>query len=292
MKALTYTLLFLLFFSCSLSEDQADAYGTFEADEYMVSAKNNGEIIYMDLREGELISAGDTIGIIDTMRASLTIAQLKSQKEATKNSIDQLIKQTEIQEQQKENLLVEKRRLEKLKEDGAATAQEMDIINGKIKLIEKQIASTLSQNKSIYDQLDAMDAQIKLAEYNLQNCFIINPVKGRVLTKFHKAHEITAMGKPIYKIADLENMFLRVYVSENQLSEIKPGQQVTVNIDAPQKTLKNYTGIISWISDQAEFTPKIIQTREERVNLVYAVKVKLKNDGSLKIGMPGDMKIQ
>jgi HlyD family secretion protein len=172
--------------------------------------------------------------------------------------------------------------------ENAATKRQVDEIDGKVNVLKEQIKSVGTQNAPITNEAKSITVQIEKIEDQILKSKIINPIKGTVLAKYAEPNEITAFGKPLYKIADISEMTLRVYVSEPQLPKIKIGQNVSVKIDAGTE-MTNYTGTISWISSSAEFTPKIIQTKEERVNLVYAVKVKVKNDGSLKIGMPAEM---
>ena len=175
--------------------------------------------------------------------------------------------------------------------ENAATKRQVDEIDGKVSVILEQIKSVETQNAPIVNEVKSIDVQIEKIDDQIQKSKIINPIKGTVLAKYAEPNEVTAFGKPIYKIADISEMTLRVYVSETQLSQIKVGQNVTIKIDA-EKEMKSYQGTISWIASSAEFTPKIVQTKEERVNLVYAVKVNVKNDGSLKIGMPAEMWIK
>lgn len=176
-------------------------------------------------------------------------------------------------------------------DDGAATEQQMDDINGKIKVIKKQVKATLSQRDNVYSELKIIDTRLDEINNNIDDCFIINPIDGKVLTKYANKSEFVAMGKPIYKVSDVSEMHLRVYVSGGQLHELIIGQKVEVLIDKGMEDYTKMQGIISWISDEAEFTPKIIQTKKERVNLVYAAKVRVKNDGSIKAGMPGEIRI-
>ena len=191
----------------------------------------------------------------------------------------------------KKTAKLEKNRIRNMYSENAATKRQVDEIEGKVKVIEEQIKSVGTQNAPILNDLKSIDVQIARINDQIAKSKIINPINGTVLTKYAEPGEITAFGKPLYKIADISEMTLRIYVSETQLSKIKVGQNVSVKIDA-EKDMKSYQGTISWIASSAEFTPKIIQTKEERVNLVYAVKVKVKNDGSLKIGMPAEMWIK
>jgi HlyD family secretion protein len=186
--------------------------------------------------------------------------------------------------------MVDKDRTEKLLKDNAAPVKQLDDINGKIKVIDSQIASIKTQNAAVLDELTGMDRQIDQTKDQLNRCKIVNPINGAVLEKYIEPSEITTPGRALYKIADMDQMILRVYVSGAQLPSIKIGQKVKVMIDKNEKENQDLQGIITWVSPQAEFTPKIIQTKEDRVNLVYAVKVTVKNDGRLKIGMPGEVK--
>jgi HlyD family secretion protein len=175
--------------------------------------------------------------------------------------------------------------------ENAATKRQVDEIDGKVNVILEQIKSVETQNEPILNEVKSIDVQIEKIKDQIQKSKIINPIKGTVLAKYAEPNEITAFGKPIYKIADISEMTLRVYISETQLSQIKVGQNVTIKIDSANE-MKSYQGTISWIASSAEFTPKIVQTKEERVNLVYAVKIVVKNNGSLKIGMPAEMWIK
>jgi HlyD family secretion protein len=183
---------------------------------------------------------------------------------------------------------ISKNRIENLIKENAGTQKQLDDIDGQIDVIKQQIRSVEIQNASVINELYSLDIQIDQVEDQLQKSIITNPINGTVLTKYAEPNEISSFGKPLYKIADLSILKLRVYISETQLSSIKIGQEVTVKIDS-EKEMTNYSGTISWVASEAEFTPKIIQTKEERVNLVYAVKIDVKNDGSLKIGMPAEM---
>jgi HlyD family secretion protein len=276
--------------SCSGDKDKPDAYGTFEATEVTVSSQANGKILWLTIEEGQVIDSGIIVGLVDTLDISLKISQAKEQQLATSARKGDLEAQIAVQEQNKENILIEKERIGKLLKDGAATKKQMDDITASLNMIDKQVASIRSQYASLDAQVRTYDKQVAQLDKNISDARIVNPVKGTILTKYAEANEITTYGKPVYKIADLSNMQLRVYVSGSQLPYIKTGQQVEVRYDKDETTNSKITGIVSWISQTAEFTPKTIQTKEERVNLVYAVKVIVKNDGTLKIGMPGEIK--
>ncbi len=277
---------------CGKNSDLSDAYGNFEADEVMVSSETNGKILFLGALEGRQIDSGHLAAVIDTTDFVLKIKQLQAQKKAVKARLDNVRAQIEVSRQQQKNLQTDQARLEKLFRDGAATPKQMDDINGQIDLVELQTQSIASQQTAVIAEMELIDSQISQVVESIRRCSIINPVRGTVLERFAAEGEITAFGKPLYKIANLDEIILRVYVSGNQLPVIRIGQQVKVLVDNDKTNNLELPGTITWISQSAEFTPKIIQTKEERVNLVYAMKVQVKNDGSLKIGMPGEVMFQ
>ena len=279
----------IVFVACTNNNKISDAYGNFEVDDIIISSEANGKLLLFSVEEGKKLTIGKLVAAIDSTDFVLKRKQLKAQKKAISSRIENIQSQIEVQKQQKINLRRDKKRIENLIKDGAATQKQLDDINGKIDLIDRQIESIKTQNVSVTTELEVINTQILQIEESIRKCNIINPVDGVVLEKYAEASEITAFGKPLYKIADVDEMILRIYVSGSQLPHIKIGQEVEVLIDETDKTNRQLSGIISWISESAEFTPKIIQTKEERVNMVYAVKVKVKNDGSLKIGMPGEV---
>jgi len=276
-----------LFVTCKNNE-KADGYGNFEATEITVSAENSGKLIQFKVEEGQILKKGDFVGFIDTIPLSLKRDQLLASKAIVYSKSGSVLSQKNVLNAQLKSAIINKTRIENLIRENAGTQKQLDDINGEINVIQKQIKSVESQNSPVIDELESLDVQLKQVEDLLQKSNIINPVNGTVLTKYAEVNELTSFGRPLYKIADLSTMELRVYVSETQLSNIKIGQEVTVKIDAGD-AMKNFKGIITWVSSEAEFTPKIIQTKEERINLVYAVKIDVKNDGSLKIGMPAEM---
>jgi HlyD family secretion protein len=228
------------------------------------------------------------VGLIDTLQLHYSKQQLIASKNSIASKSKNVLSQIKVLKEQLKTNTIEKIRIQNMFTEEAATKRQVDEINGKVNVLQEQIKSVQTQNAPIIDELKTIDVQIQKIEDQIQKCKIFNPIKGTVLTKYAEPKEITAFGKPIYKIADLDKMILRVYVSETQLPEIRIGQKVTVKTDT-KVGMKMYDGIISWISSSAEFTPKVIQTKEERVNLVYAVKILVKNDGSLKIGIPAEM---
>ena len=279
----------LALISCKSNEKTSDAYGNFEATEITISAQATGEIMQFDLEEGDLLKVGQIIGWIDTTDLSLKKAQMRAQIDAITSKIASLDAQTAVFQQQKTNVLRDKDRIEKMFQDGAATQKQVDDITGQIDVFDKQIKSVKTQETSVYNEAATVQKQISQVEESIRKSTILNPTEGVVLTKYVDIHEIASMGKPLYKLADLREMKLKVYVSGSQIPQFKIGQEVEVLIDQDSQTNRKMSGIVSWVSESAEFTPKIIQTKEERVNMVYAVKVLVKNDGTLKIGMPGEV---
>ncbi len=282
----------LIFYSCSDNQKLADAYGTFEADDIIISAEAQGKLLEFKAQKGVKLKANEVIGIIDTTQTYLKIQQLKAQKLSISSKNQNIISQIEIQEKQKDILLKEKKRIENLLKDSAATTKQLDDINGKIDIIESTINSIKTNSPAVFANLEAIDFQINQLEDLLNKSYITNPINGIVLENYINKYEIAFPGKPLYKIANLDYLNLRAYISGSQLSQIKLNDKVKVYIDKNKNDLKEFTGEIIWISDQAEFTPKIIQTKEERVNLVYALLISVKNDGSIKIGMPGEVRFK
>ncbi|MCD4794410.1 MAG: HlyD family efflux transporter periplasmic adaptor subunit [Bacteroidales bacterium] len=280
----------LILASCGNKNDKADAYGNFEAIETIISSQTTGTILRCNINEGDILQTGDTAYIIDTIALILQQQQVLSQRNAVSSKFSGIIAQVDVLNQQKEVLIKEQKRVLNLLKDSAATQKQLDDINGKLNILNTQIQQVKTQNQSLFEELKVFDAQTKSILNLIQKSTIINPINGTVLVKYSEQYEIAAPGKALYKIADISEIILRAYISGTQSGEIKIGQTVRVFIDASEDEYKKYPGVISWISDKAEFTPKIIQTKEERVNLVYAVKIKVKNDGSIKIGMPGEVR--
>jgi len=274
--------------SCNNNNNKADGYGNFEATETTISAESNGKLLQFTIEEGQTIQKGTVVGLIDTIQLALKKEQLVASKRGINSKSRNVLSQINILEAQLKTAKISKNRIENLLKSNAGTQKQLDDINGQIDVINQQIQSVKTQNAPIINEIKSIDAQLKQLEDQLQKSIITNPVNGTVLVKYAEPYEITSFGKPLYKIADLNTMELRVYISETQLSSIKIGQNVTVKIDAGE-SMKSFDGIITWVASEAEFTPKIIQTKEERINMVYAIKINVKNDGSLKIGMPAEM---
>lgn len=276
-----------LLFSCSDGE-KADGYGNFEATEIMVSSEANGKLEFLNLREGQVLEKGNMIGLVDTLSHYLTKQQLLASKATVTSKSGGIWSQVSVLKQQLDIAKIEQERVQNMFTDKATTQRQLDQANSQVAVLNKQIQNVETQNAPIVNEVKAIEAKIAQINNQIEQSKITNPIKGTVLTQYAEPSEIVSFGKPLYKIADLDLMILRVYISESQLINIQIGQEVTVKVDSGD-TMKSFSGRIDWISDTAEFTPKIIQTKEERVNLVYAVKIEVENDGGLKIGMPAEM---
>ena len=274
--------------SCGGDNGKADGYGNFEATEITISAENNGKLMQFNVKEGDLLEKGAFIGYIDTIPLSLKREQLLSSKAVVSSQSKSVLSQISVLNAKLKTANANKLRAENLIADNAGTQKQLDDINGEIDVIKQQILSVEIQNAPVVNELKSIDIQLRQIDDQILKSKIINPVNGTVLTKYAEASEITSFGKPLYKIADLSTMKLRAYLSETQLAGLKIGQEVTVKIDDAD-AMQSHIGTISWVASEAEFTPKIIQTKEERVALVYAIKVDVPNDGSLKIGMPAEV---
>lgn len=274
--------------SCGGDNGKADGYGNFEATEITISAENNGKLMQFNVKEGDLLEKGTFLGYIDTIPLSLKREQLLSSKAVVSSQSKSVLSQISVLNAKLKTANANKLRAENLIADNAGTQKQLDDINGDIDVIKQQILSVEIQNAPVVNELKSIDVQLRQIDDQILKSKIINPVNGTVLTKYAEASEITSFGKPLYKIADLSIMKLRAYLSETQLAGLKIGQEVTVKIDDTD-AMQSHIGTISWVASEAEFTPKIIQTKEERVALVYAIKVDVPNDGSLKIGMPAEV---
>lgn len=279
--------------SCGKEEAKYDAAGSFEAVETVISSEATGRILSLSIEEGDELKAGDVIGYVDSIGVNLMKQQMHAQTQAILSNKPDISKQVAIFEQQLQNLENEKARITRLVAAEAATKKMLDEVNYQIDVLKKQIEATNSTlertTNSITMQTTPIDVQIKQIQNQLSKYTLVNPIDGVVLTKYAEVNEVTTVGKPLYKIANLREMKLKAYISANQLSQIKIGQKVKVRIDSGEENYKEYTGIIEKIANQAEFTPKTIQTKDERQNLVYAIKISVKNDGFLKIGMYGEV---
>jgi HlyD family secretion protein len=304
---LAFCFLFLL--ACHSKKEVFDASGSFETDEVIVSSQLNGQLVSFNVNEGDSLSQGQVVGSVDAENINLqkeqVEASIESLSEKTSNvnpQVELLQDQLRVQETQLVNLLHERARIERLVKADAATGKQLDDITNQVDVARKQMEVTrqqiavqrsnvATQNRSILSESKPLQKRAAQLQDQLSKSKIINPISGVVITKYAEPGEITSAGKALYKIADLSYLTLRAYITGSQLSQIKLNQSVTVLIDDGKDGYKNYQGIVKWISDKAEFTPKTIQTKEERANLVYPIKIKVKNDGLLKIGMYGEVKL-
>ncbi len=286
---LIFLVLILMPSACRNNNSKGDAYGNFETDEVIVSAQAQGVLQFLHVAEGSTVDKDQVIGKIDTSVPAIKKAQLLAQNQVIIARLRNLDAQLKVQEEQRENLLREVDRTEKLLRDNAATQQQYDDISGRLKVLDSQTAAISSQRSIIFGEQSVLKAQLDEVNNLLEKCRIASPIKGTVLEKYVEPGELVTPGKGLFKVANLEEMELKVYISGSQLSSVEIGDTLNVIIDGPDKTLQKLKGRVSWISSQVEFTPKIIQTREERINMVYAVKIRVINDGSLKIGMPGEV---
>ncbi len=273
---------------CNNSEFKADAYGNFEAIEIMVSAEAQGRIVAFQSQEGNRLQKGSPVVVIDTTQLDLKRRQLQSLSASLVSRIRTLESQVRASKVQLENLERERGRIDHLFEDGAATLKQKEDMEGQIKLMEAQIEATGSQKASVYAEMETLKIQVLQVNDQILKCFITSPVEGILLTKYKEEGEIAAPGQPLFKMANMDQLILRAYISGNQLPGLETGERVMVRIDAASG-MEEIPGVVEWISPEAEFTPKIIQTKEERISLVYAIKVAVPNDGKLKIGMPGEV---
>ena len=285
----TFLILILFLSACSGKLKKSDAYGNFLAKEIIISSESSGKIVKMNVEKGDILSKNQEIAITDTTILNLQKKTLFSKKKSIQTQFSSIIAKVEVLKEQKSVLEIEKQRITNLLKDSAATQQQLENIVGKINVIDKQILEIKTHNSSIFAQLEPVDVQIDILDKQIKRSTILSPVSGTILEKYAESGEITTVGKPLVKIADLTKMELTVYVSGSQLSKIKIGQTVEVLIDKDDTDFTKLSGTIAWISEKAEFTPKIIQTKKERVNLVYAVKIFVDNDGSIKIGMPAEV---
>lgn len=303
------TFLFAAFSGCKNGTINSEASGTFEADEVIVSSELSGKILSFKVQEGLVISKDSIVGTVDAKNISLqqdqVEASIKALNEKTATAAPQvqlLQNQLAVQQSQLNNLQHEKTRMENLVKADAATGKQLDDLNAQVDVARRQLAvtqqqinvqlsNTNTQNRSILSEADPLRKRVAQLQDQAQRANIVNPVSGTVITKYAEQGEIIAAGKALYKIADLSTLNLRAFITGVQLPKIKLGQPVKVLIDDGAKKYKEYNGTITWIADKAEFTPKTIQTKEERANLVYAIKIKVPNDGFLKIGMYGEVKL-
>ena len=279
--------------ACGGNEKAYDATGTFEATETTVYAEQSGALLTFSVNEGDHIEAGKEVGLIDTTQTWLKIRQLDATKEVYQSQKPDMERQIAATRQQLSKAQQDEQRYRELVADGAAPSKMLDDASSQVKVLQKQldaqISSLSTSTRSLDKQTVAANVQIEQLRDMLRKCHIVTPTKGTVLEKYVERGEFVAIGKPLFKIADTEQMFMRAYVTSAQLQNIRIGQHVKVFADYGNGQKKAYDGTVSWISSRSEFTPKTILTDDERADLVYAVKVAIKNDGYVKIGMYGEV---
>ena len=287
-------LFFILLFSCKSKDNNYDASGYFEAVETIVSAQANGQILSLNVDEGQELAAGQQVGQIDSTQIYLTLQQVQSQRGAVLSRKPDIGSQTAVLKEQITTAKRELARVERLAAGNAATQKQVDDAHSAVSVLQRQLdaqqTSLSNTSVSVGKDSNPLEVQMSLLKDQLNKTHIINPVNGTVLVKYVEQNEMASMGKPLYKIADLSEIILRAYITNTQLANLKLGQKVTVLVDKGKDKNAEYQGNIEWISSKAEFTPKTIQTKDERSNEVYAIKIRVKNDGFLKIGMYGDVK--
>ena len=283
--------LLALFSACGNGAPKYDATGTFETTEVLVSAEASGRLLYFDIEEGMLLKAGEEVGVVDTVQLYLKKLQLEASLKSVEEQRPDILKQVAATKEQISAAQRERNRVANLLKVGAANQKQLDDAEDQLEVLRKQLVaqnSTLSNShQSLTWQSSSVGIQVAQVEDQLKKCHITSPITGTVLAKYAEAGELTAMGTPLFKVADTEQMYLRAYITSEQLSQVKLGQKVTVFSDYGTDEHKQYPGVVTWISDTSEFTPKTILTKNERANRVYAVKIAVHNDGLLKIGMYG-----
>lgn len=294
MKRSTMYLLLLILAGCSRSES-FDATGTFEATEVTVSAEASGRILAFNVNEGDRIEQGQTVGTIDTVQLYLQKMQLERQIASVRSNRPDISKQVTALQEQIAQQETERTRVKRLLDDGAATTKQLDDIDASLKILNGQLEATLStlrnNTASIDENSSSIELQIAQVEDRLAKCRIVSPVTGTVLAKYAETGELASTGRPLMKVADLDHIYLRAYFTSEQLAALQLGQEVTVTADFGADEQYKYPGHIIWIASESEFTPKNIQTRNTRANLVYAVKIAVENDGRLKIGLYGEVNL-
>ncbi|MBN2731767.1 MAG: HlyD family efflux transporter periplasmic adaptor subunit [Balneolaceae bacterium] len=281
--------LLLIVSSCS-DEEQSDAYGQFEATETTISSEVSGKLVSYQVEEGDWLKANQRVGTVDTTRLALQRQELESQLESIRARVTNINAQVEVQRSELALARTNLNRVQAMHSDGAATDQQLDDAQAKVRTLEKSIDAQQTQKQSVRADIRATQNKIEQVNNQIQDALIVNPVAGTVLTSFAEPYEVVQQGQPLYRIANLDTLTLRVYVSGAQLPGIKLGQKVEVFVDKNAEENQSLDGKVRWIASEAEFTPQQIQTKEERVSQVYAVEVRVPNrDGILKIGMPGEV---
>lgn len=296
MRTTTFTLLAaaLSLAACTQNADQYDATGTFEATEVTVSAEQNGRLMQFSATEGDRLQEGQQVGLIDTVQLSLKARQVGATRQVYADQRPDMAKQIAATRQQLAKAEQEQARFETLVRDGAANRKALDDVTNEVKVLRKQLEAQKStietSTRSLNSQMSTADIQCLEVMDQLRKCHVTSPLTGTVIEKYAEQGEFVTVGKPLFKVADTDNMYLRAYVTTAQLQHLRTGQQVTVMSDYGDGNRKSYTGRITWISSRSEFTPKTVLTDDERADLVYAIKIAVRNDGYLKIGMYGGVR--
>lgn len=294
-KNIVYASIILLLTACGKGNGDYDASGVFETTEVIVSAEANGKIMQLNFIEGQQVEQGKPLGYIDTVQLYLKKMQLLTNTSAVKSGRVDIPRQIAAIKQQIATQKNEQKRFENLVKANAANQKQLDDINAQILVLERQLTAQTelleNSNKNISEQSSGLEVQVAQINDQIQKSIISSPINGTILSKYAEQGELATQGRALFKVADIEHMFLRAYITASQLTQVKIGQAVKVYADFGEKEMKEYSGTITWISDKSEFTPKTVQTRDERANLVYAVKVAVKNDGYLKYGMYGELKL-
>lgn len=285
----------VLLLACNNNGNEYDASGTFEAVETIISAEASGKILQFNINEGDELKQGAQVGYIDSTQLYLQRLQLLQNKKAILSGSPDVNPQIQVLERELETTQADKKRIENLVKGEVASQKQLDDISSKITVIQSKITALRSEfgtrTSNIHEQSNTVQVQLAQINDQLRKCTITNQVNGTVLTKYAEVNEMTAVGRPLYKIADLSTLTLRAYITGDQFSALKLNQKVKVLVDKSENEYKEYEGVVEWISNKAEFTPKTIQTKDERANLVYAIKIRVKNDGLLKIGMYAEVKL-
>jgi len=282
----------VLLAACSNNGDRADAYGNFESNEVTISAEANGKLLSFDVKDGAILTAGQDVGLIDTTQLFIQKRRLEASISTVRSKTMDVGSEVAVYQEQKRNIEREYVRIQNLMKSEAATQKQVDDMKGQLDLVNRQLVAAETRlsnaNNGILGEIEPIRWQIKQLEDQILKSRVLNPIDGTVIASYARQNEVVGFGIPLYKIANLQEIYLRAYIGETQLASVKIGSMVDVIIDDGDDS-KKYQGKVTWVSDVAEFTPKVIQTKEERVNLVYAMKVSVTNDGSIKLGMPGEV---
>ena len=287
-KIASLTVALTVLISCNTDENKADAYGNFQSDATTISSESMGKLILLNINEGNQVKKGELVAVVDTTQLSLKKEQLYASFISIDSQSKSVLSQISVLEEQLKVQKINLDRTKKMYKEKSATKKQLDDIQGQVNVTKQQITSVKAQNASVISQYKSMRVQIKQVEDQINKSKITNPIDGTVLIKYCNNYEFVAPGKPLYQVQNLTDIKLKAYITELQLSEIKIGDKVSIEVDS-ETDGKKFEGTISWVASNAEFTPKTIQSKDERQNLVYAIKIDVKNDGSLKIGMPASV---